>query len=373
MTPARVMFTYWGRRGALSQFTWEVGRAALADPTLTATISVSSANEMADRFRSFGDALFPVETFATDAGALALWRIPALRRQLRERIARDRVEAVIELLPHVWSPFVMTAIKGTGARYATIVHDADAHPGDRTGKAKALLDGALRHADTVVTLGGAVAARLRAQTGVPPERLVTLFHPDLTYGSFRTMAAPLPGEPLRLLFLGRIMPYKGLPLFVAMLEQLEAEGVKIAPGVFGEGPLGDCEPRLRRLGAEIANRWLSEAEIAETLPQYHALVLSHVEASQSGVAAAAFGAGLPVVATPVGGLVEQVREGKTGVTAAAVEPVALAAAVKRLLLDPKLYEATTSALAQRREQRSMKRFVTAIVAASLGKRQDSPA
>ena len=42
--PARVMFLYWGRRG-LTQFALEVGRAAVADPGLQASLSVSRQNE----------------------------------------------------------------------------------------------------------------------------------------------------------------------------------------------------------------------------------------------------------------------------------------------------------------------------------------
>jgi glycosyltransferase involved in cell wall biosynthesis len=207
-----------------------------------------------------------------------------------------------------------------------------------------------------------VANELEASGRVPSNRLCTLFHPDLSYKP-RPERLPLsPDEPIRLLFFGRIMAYKGLHLFLDTVDQLRSDGIAVEAGVFGEGPLGSATERLQRMGAEVVNRWLSGAEIAAALARYHAVVLSHTEASQSGVAATAFGAGVPVIATPVGGLIEQVTDGVTGVLAKRTDALALAAAVKHLLLDQQVYRATCLNPARTSEQRSMARFVKIIVA-----------
>lgn len=364
--PARVMFTYWGRRGALTQFALEAGRVALADPQIKPTISVSRQNEGFGTFAEFGSALFPVETFATHVGALLCsGRIASLRRRLGDRLSHDRTDLVIELMPHVWSPLIMPKVRLAGARYCTVVHDARAHPGDRTGWVKAVLDRQIRAADIVATLSTSVAEQLQRDLNVPSEKLVTLFHPDLSYGSVRARRPPSPNDALRLLFLGRILPYKGLPLFVDLIERLRREGLNIEAGVYGEGHLGEDAERLRTLGVTVVNRWLAEAEIAEILPQYHAIVLSHTEASQSGVAAAALGAGLPVIATPVGGLVEQIADGVTGVLARRADVSSLAEAAKRLLLDQQLYESVCRNITHLSGQRSMSRFVRSIVTEAL--------
>jgi glycosyltransferase involved in cell wall biosynthesis len=212
-----------------------------------------------------------------------------------------------------------------------------------------------------VTLSGAVADHLLAQGQVPQDKICTLFHPDLDFGGRHVLEPPRPGEPLRLFFFGRIMPYKGLPLFLDMVDQLREDGIAVQVGVFGEGSLGPSARRLTAMGAEVINRWLTEAEIGALLPRFHALVLSYIEASQSGVAAAAFGAGLPVIATPVGGIIEQIQDGINGVLALRADALALADAAKRLLLDPQLYRAICSNLAATKDDRSVARFVEDIV------------
>jgi glycosyltransferase involved in cell wall biosynthesis len=219
----------------------------------------------------------------------------------------------------------------------------------------------VRSADIVFTLSSAVTQRVLAVEPVRAGTIHTLFHPDFHYGEGPARPGRASGQPLRLLFLGRILPYKGLPLFIDTAERLRQEGLDVELGVFGEGDLGESAARLERLRAEVVNRWLTEDEIAAVLLRYDAIVLSHVEASQSGVAAAAFGSGLPVIATPVGGLQEQVQDGVTGALASAVGAAALAEAAKRLLLDPHVYAATCQNIRQRAEQRSMARFVREIV------------
>lgn len=362
----RVMFTYWGRRG-LSRFVLDVACAALASKNVSATISVSRQNELFADFNQLGDGIVPVDTFASNVGALLqAWRLPIIRRQLLRHIAATRTEVIIELMPHVWSSFIAPAIKAAGVRYVTIVHDASSHPGDyRSAAVERLTRRSLRQADIILTLSGTVAGRINAMRMVPHSRIFPLFHPDLDFGGRRAPTAPRPGEPLRLVFFGRIMPYKGLPLFLDMVEELRDQGIAVEAGVFGEGELGASAARLPTLGIQVINRWLTEAEIAEILPRYHAIVLSHIEASQSGVAAVAFGAGLPIIATPVGGIIEQVDDEVTGVLAARADSMALADAAKRLLFDPALYSLVCHNLAALKEDRSVTRFVEQCISHAL--------
>jgi glycosyltransferase involved in cell wall biosynthesis len=340
----------------MSRFTLELGRAVQAHPSMHATISVSRQNELYADFAELAPDLFPIDTFRAGRGAaLEAWRIPGLRRRLVERLRRDDIEVVVDLLPHVWSPLVASAIVTAGVRYVPLIHDADRHPGDPTAWGMAFANRCVRQADIVLTLSHAVADRLVARRMVPRDKLATLFLPDLHYGPPAARELLRQGEPLRLAFFGRIMPYKGLLMFVEAMERLRAAGVNVQVGVFGEGALGACAGRLKQFGAEVVNRWLGEEEVGRILSGYHALVLSHIAASQSAVAATAFGLGLPVVANPIGGLGEQIADGHTGIIAKRADAQALAEAVMRLL-DPELYSHICRTIAASKDQRSMLRF-----------------
>ena len=362
------MLLYWGRRGAMTQFTLQAARAVRQLDGVLSFVSVSRQNEDFAAYEELGASLFPVDTFDANSGVLTrAWRIPLLRRRLAARLRTDRIQTVIDMMPHVWAPFVIPAIRSAGVRYVAVAHDAGAHPGDWRALLKNLEDRALFGADHVIALSEAVTQRLVASGGVPKHRIATLFHPDLGYA--RPAMRPLqPGAPLRLLFLGRIMRYKGLSLFCDMIEQLRASGIAVAPGVFGEGPLGRDAVRLAEMGAEVVNRWLTPQEIADALGRYDCLVACHTEASQSGVVAAAFGAGLPVIVNPVGGLVEQVEDGVTGIVAERADAAALADAAKRLVLTPGLHEGIHHRIVERAGDRSMARFVRECIDVATGPR-----
>ena len=83
--------------------------------------------------------------------------------------------------------------------------------------------------------------------------------------------------------------------------------------IAGEGNMAQLSDKLRRVpSVDIHNRWLSDHEFADLLHRHDVIILPYLEATQSGVIAAAFGAGKPIVAFAVGGVTEQVRHGTNG-------------------------------------------------------------
>jgi glycosyltransferase involved in cell wall biosynthesis len=365
--PARagpsVTFLYLGRRGSLGRFTFELARAARLESRISASFAISRANEIAPTFRWLGDDLLELDTFTTAASPATVTRFFAARRELLAHLERKRPHAVVTLMPHIWTPLLAPAIRKLGIGYVTVVHDAVPHPGDRTAYLTRWLLREARIADLVVTLSRSVADGLVGRGFVSPQRVLPLFHPDLGYGSVPARRARDPGAPLRLLFFGRILRYKGLPLLTQAVELLRAEGLGVDLGVAGAGDLAPLRGRLAALGAEVINRWIGDAEVGPLLARYDAIALSHIEASQSGVAAAAFGHGMPVVAFPVGGIAEQVVDGRTGVLARGADARSLADAIRRLALEPGLYRRLSAQLAATAEERSMSRFLDQIAAA----------
>jgi len=357
-----VMFLYLGRRG-LSRFTLELARSIAERPDIQATFCISRQNEIFPEFARIGCRLLPVDTFETASGAFARgYRVRALYRDVVGELMRRRSAGVVTLMPHIWTPLFAPYIRRHGFRYLTIIHDARPHPGDATG----LLNGwALRDAlsaDPVITLSRAVSESLLAAGAVPRDRLVTLFHPDLKFDSWTPAPPPPEGGPFRILFFGRILAYKGLPLLLDALEILRAENFPVKLGVFGEGALGPLRGRLAGLEVEVQNRWIADHEVRGIFSRHQAVALPHIECSQSGVAAIALGLGLPLVGCRVGGLTEQVRDGETGVVAETADAAGLARAIRRLASDRRLYAAIRDRIRRNHSDRSMRRFAAQLVA-----------
>ena len=358
-----LMLAYWGRYGALPQMTLELAQACArtgrGDQT---TISVSTSNELFHEYLELGEAIFPVTTYPSPLSAANYRAAGRVRSALRQRLQEDGTRAFVTLMPHVWSPLTVSILKKAGVRHLVIVHDADPHRGDNTALINTWLLREARSADQVITLTSAVAERLIERDIIPQNRISVLFHPDLTYDACRKSRV----GPLRVLFFGRILPYKGLSLFVDAMELLKQAGFPVEIGVFGKGSLGPERKRLERLDAEVVNRWIDPKHIAAILARHDIVVVSHTEASQSGVIAAAHGAGLPVVATPVGGLKEQIIPEVTGIVAEMVTAKALADAVRRLAEDRSLLDRLREGIAATKPQRSIDDFFSALSDLALG-------
>ena len=361
-----LMLAYWGRYGGLPQLTLELGRASKRlDQLSDTTISVSAMNELFKEYEIFGEAIFKVDTYATPIGSLDPVALIKLRRAVWARLAEDGTRFFVNLMPHVWSPVVTPMLRQAGIRHTVIIHDADPHLGDRTALINRWLLREAKLADRVVTLTKSVAERLVESNVVAEDKISVLFHPNLTYANDSISNGQKP-SPLRLLFFGRILPYKGLSNFVSAVEVLRGANVPLTVGIFGAGDLNSERTRLEALGAEIVNRWIPAQEIGGILARHDVVVVSHTKASQSGVIAAAHGAGVPVVCTPVGGLVEQVVPDITGLVASDGSPEALAGAIRRFADDKTLLSRIRRNLNTTDKTRSVDRFLTELAEIARG-------
>jgi glycosyltransferase involved in cell wall biosynthesis len=351
----RTLFIYWGRRGSLSGFTLKLSEVAPDNVILC----LSRQNEFFDQIRATNVRLLPVNTFngATQA-IFYLPRIIGIRERIRDAIRQHSIEQVVVLMSHVWTPLIADAVRKMHVRYVVIVHDANPHPGDPSAVLNRWLFQDALKADEVVTLSRHVADQLVARVPKIETAVKVLFHP-VTSRDHKPKSHEM-NRPMGFLFLGRIMAYKGLPLFVKACELVRVRGLPIRVGVVGEGDLSECEGRLKALEAEIANRWVSHEEIERIAQRYDAVVMSNVEASQSGIIALAHGIGLPVLTTPVGGLVEQVEDERSGLIAREVSATAVADVMQRFLTDDTLREELDAGVREVRHQRSMERFLSAI-------------
>lgn len=351
-----ILFVYWGRRG-LTRFTHELAMAANAHPDLHCVLSLSRQNEDFEGFSVAGFDLVPIDTFIHGSGALfQAWRIPFIAKAIRQTIKQRRIGIVVTLMPHVWSPLIMALLSDCPIRHYAIIHDANPHPGDRTGMAHRLMLQTGKQADGIITLSQSVTSELQKRPDFVDKSFTTLFHPVTPIDGAKVCPHQM-GEPWKLLFLGRIQAYKGLGLLLDSIQLLREQGKPVELTVMGEGSLSREQNQLDALQVNIINRWLTDQDIALALSTHHAVILSHIEASQSGIAALALGNGMPVVATPVGGLTEQVFDGQTGLIARDVTAISLAETISNLFQNEGLSEAINQGIDHHKSKLSFKRFV----------------
>jgi glycosyltransferase involved in cell wall biosynthesis len=141
--------------------------------------------------------------------------------------------------------------------------------------------------------------------------------------------------PHRLVTVGRLQAPKDP---ITLLRALSELGRPAEAVIVGDGPDRPAvESEVRRLGLQTAVRLTGERDdVAELLAEADLFVLSTRSEGLPLSILEAMAAGLPVVASDVGGVPELVVDGETGFLVPPGDPHALAAAIERLLDDPDL-------------------------------------
>jgi len=177
--------------------------------------------------------------------------------------------------------------------------------------------------------------RLALDAGIArPTRVVTVHNgmPDVP----ADLRADPMRVPVRLVMVARFQPQKDHPTLLRALAGLTDRPWEL--DLVGDGPLmGDMQALAATLGIAGRVRFLGQRQdVDRILAQAHAfLLVSNWEGFPLSILEA-MRAGLPVVASDVGGISESVRDGETGyvVPRGGVEP--LRERIGRLLLDPGL-------------------------------------
>jgi glycosyltransferase involved in cell wall biosynthesis len=211
----------------------------------------------------------------------------------------------------------------------------------------------LRWVDKVVCVSHGQADKVRL-AGVRDERIAVIHnairpgrfdHPDPTYrerlcGMFPTPPSLIVGAA------GRLSPEKGFAVLIDAAAQVlrkfdipvphvPARTFSIGFILFGDGPLRDA------LAQQICDRGLTDRfvlagfrdDLDRYLPYLDLMVLPSFTEGLPNVALEALAAGVPVVATDVGGTPEVVEDGHCGRLVPAGDVKSLAEAVRFMLLD----------------------------------------
>jgi glycosyltransferase involved in cell wall biosynthesis len=192
-------------------------------------------------------------------------------------------------------------------------------------------------ADEVVALSRAVAANVVGMTpsvvyhGIEPREEIT--RPRVV------------SQPTMLGVASRLVPIKGIVDLIRALALLRRDVEDIRLEIAGAGPEQTAlQQEVRTLGLDNVVAFVGwQPDIWPWLARWDILVQpSHAEGF--GMAALeAMAAGLPVVASSVGGLPELIEDGRTGYVVPPSDPATLAARLRHLVLHADLREAMGAA------------------------------
>jgi glycosyltransferase involved in cell wall biosynthesis len=189
-------------------------------------------------------------------------------------------------------------------------------------------------AQCIICNAMAIKEDLAQNFGVDRERLHVIVN-GVDTEFFRPDPDRRNGGPPRALALARFAPDKDHDTLIRAFARVHALVPQAELWLVGDGPLRVAVGRQADalLPSGRIRFFPAQADVRPLLRQAGLLVLSSVAEALPNVVLEAMAAGLPVVATSVGGLPEVVAQGETGLLAPPRDPDALAQVLARLLAD----------------------------------------
>jgi len=287
------------------------------------------------RLGALGEGLGDVVEFPP-GGSLYGWQSLRARLDLGRRLRARRI-AVAHSFDFYSNLMMIPAAKFAGV---SVVIGSQRQLGDLLSKPQFTAQNmAFRLADCVVCNSRAAAEGL-ARAGLPGHK-VKVIPNALPEEAFATPAPALP-RPESVLRVGMIArmnnPVKNYPVLLDAAAQLAAKYPNVEFLLVGDGPLrSEFEKTAKSLHIERQVRFLGDRrDIPAVLASMDISVLTSLSESLSNAIIESMAAGLPVVATRVGGNPDLVRDGETGFLIPPGDAASLAEALDRLLAGPEL-------------------------------------
>ncbi len=240
---------------------------------------------------------------------------------------------------HAWGvlPEAGVAARIAGARLVFTAHgpylpEARGRLASLRRRLRARLERRLLRSAQVVAVSESIAHEIAQRTGVAEQRVVVVRN------GIAPGPEPLPrGGPVRrLVSVGRLAPIKDQALMIEALSLLAQRFPQLELELVGDGPQRESLRRLaRRRGLAGRVRFAGFREdVEQVLAGADLFLLSSRHEGISMALLEAMRAGLPIVATDVGGVRETIVDGSSGVLVRAGDARAFAGAIELLVCSP---------------------------------------
>lgn len=324
----KIGLLYLGKSGGISQCMYELAKAL--SPIADVICYLPSQNTMLDQFAALP---CQMQSFPMRRGAKSLLRSIITNKEssgIAAAILKDAPDIILDAGSGAWGDVIHRQIRGR-IPIAAIIHDVTRHPG--LWALRDALPNMIRPciADAVVSLSDFSHRELVRK--YPNKAHIQSRH-GIIMPTGNVDSQLVAERRKKLLFFGRIDPYKGLDVLVKAFGIAKKVDPELSLTIIGRGTIAkNLRDEISHLNIGLVNRYVSDDEISKAVQSHGVIVLPYTSATQSGVAAIALANGLPCVASDVGALPEQVIDGENGLIVPPNDPQKLASALLEISHD----------------------------------------
>ena len=342
----KVLLIYLGSRGGGVLDTWETFEGLKRNNPQRYSVMITRQNPYIEKYKNLApDDLYIVKTHERSFSSAIIHTFLLIRPILIIRkILKVKPSAVFFTMEHSWMPFIVMWLRifNKSVKIIYTKHNPMQFDSMGSGIFNKILHNIdmflFKKAHHIFTLSEYVKNELLKIPGVNRDN----FH-TFPLGIHYSLSNKKEHEPffkdgiLRILFFGRILSYKGLDVLAQSFEIMKNENLPVELIVAGEGNIPtETLNRLNHANANIINSWIDDDHLMEMLAATDVVIVPYTHASQSGPVGIAIAQCIPVIASNVGGLPEQIKNEINGFIVKASDSVEIVDAVKKILNDSSL-------------------------------------
>jgi glycosyltransferase involved in cell wall biosynthesis len=314
---SEVLFVYLGKKGGVTSQALDLMEIAKNNLISTTLLLARDNSDLSEAEK--GEHNIIELDISHRLNLLNLFKLISARSKFLHIDSRIMPRVTIFMMPHPWDLWLLrrknSLIKHS--KVVRVIHDATPHDGEYWPRRHSILC-RIKSSDSVIFH----STYVKNQTKVDSINRNNLVLPLIYLPKVKSDV-----KKFDFLFIGRGKKYQGVDRLSEIVDEIETlmPSARVHISLGGQSFLGGGN------NVEISDRWLTETEFNELVSSSLVVILPYVSASQSGIIAKALAHGVPVVATDVGGIKEQIRVGLDGEIVGSLEPKSIARVAIKVL------------------------------------------
>lgn len=233
------------------------------------------------------------------------------RRKLFKKLKCVQFQYVFYTFFHRWNSLVRRTVYSDN--HILFVHDPIPHS-DEISKRRILQAKQISEMSKLIVLSKSFIDVCVHEYNFDKKNIYYMPHCLMHYGDNEIHTLYNNTNRINFLFFGRITTYKGLDILLQAFHFIEKQYSETHLWIVGNGNFQPYQELYNRLfNVHVINRYIDDHEIQDIFCMENTVcVLPYLDATQSGVISIAYEFGTVVIATDIGGLKEQLADGKVG-------------------------------------------------------------
>lgn len=227
-----------------------------------------------------------------------------------------KFEMVFYMFFHRWNYLIKQHVNSK--MHIMFVHDPIQHSGEPEKRAKMHYDQVITM-DRVIVMSKAFIPILKNEYGFTEDKIYhipicIIDHSDSEQSNRKCIYDIT--KPVHFVFFGRITKYKGIDVLLKAYNRIVYKNSEVSLTIAGAGDISPYMDLLKQSrNVEIVNRYILDDEVDDFFVKENTIVvLPYVDATQSGVVVLAYAHSNPIIYSKLDGLVEQMDDGRLGLS-----------------------------------------------------------